>query len=118
MDSSIDATMEAGKFRYENGPQSWYVTGQTPTPEFSHYVNTYLTEWTGSVAETVFDVNCLVLDEENVVFSNYNKKVFDFCRKHNIEPIVCNMRHKYFFDGGISCVTQDIRRRGGLETYL
>jgi hypothetical protein len=28
------------------------------------------------------------------------------------------LRHSYFWDGGISCCTQDIRRRGGLETYL
>ena len=118
MDSSIDAAMAAGKFRYENGPQAWYVTGQTPTPEFSQYVNTYLTEWTGFVAETVFDVNCLVLDEENVIFSAYNKDVFDFCKRHRINPIISELRHSYFWDGGISCCTQDLRRRGGLETYL
>ena len=118
MDSSIDAAMEAGKFRYEHGPQAWYVTGQTPTPEFSHYVNTYLTEWTGFVAETVFDVNCLVLDESNVIFSAYNKTVFDFCERHQINPIISELRHSYFWDGGISCCTQDLRRRGGLETYL
>ena len=118
MDSSIDAAMAAGKFRYENGPQAWYVTGQVPTPEFSQYVNTYLTEWTGFVAETVFDVNCLVLDEENVIFSAYNKDVFDFCKRHRINPIISELRHSYFWDGGISCCTQDLRRRGGLETYL
>jgi glycine amidinotransferase/scyllo-inosamine-4-phosphate amidinotransferase 1 len=118
MDSSIDAAMEAGKFRYEHGPQAWYVTGQTPTPEFTQYVNTYLTEWTGFVAETVFDVNCLVLDESNVIFSAYNRTVFDFCERHQINPIISELRHSYFWDGGISCCTQDLRRRGGLETYL
>jgi hypothetical protein len=118
MDSSIDAAMAAGKFRHENGPQSWYVTGQTPTPEFSQYVDTYLTEWTGFVAETVFDVNCLVLDEENVIFSAYNKQVFDFCHRHRINPIISELRHSYFWDGGVSCCTQDLTRRGGLETYL
>jgi len=118
MDSSIDAAMAAGKFRYENGPQAWYVTGQTPSLEFSQYVDTYLTEWTGFVAETVFDVNCLVLDEENVIFSAYNKQVFDFCKRHRINPIISELRHSYFWDGGISCCTQDLRRRGGLETYL
>lgn len=118
MDSSIDAAMAAGKFRYEQGPQAWYLIGQTPTAEFTKYVNTYLTEWTGFVAETVFDVNCLVLDESNVIFSAYNKQVFDFCNRHKINPIISELRHSYFWDGGISCCTQDIRRRGGLETYL
>jgi hypothetical protein len=117
-DSSIWAAMEVGKFKYEQNPGAWYLQGQTPTPEFTQFVDTYLTKWTGFVAETVFDVNCLVLDESHVIFSAYNKQVFDFCRRHQIEPIICDLRHSYFWDGGISCCTQDIRRRGGLETYL
>jgi hypothetical protein len=117
-DSSIWAAMEVGKFKYDTSPGAWYVQGQTPTPEFTKFVDTYLNKWTGFVAETVFDVNCLVLDESHVIFSAYNRQVFDYCRKHHIEPIICELRHSYFWDGGISCCTQDIRRRGGLETYL
>ena len=117
-DSSIWAAMEVGKFKYEQSPGAWYVQGQTPTPEFTQFVDTYLNKWTGFVAETVFDVNCLVLDESHVIFSAYNREVFDYCRKHHIEPIISELRHSYFWDGGISCCTQDIRRRGGLETYL
>ena len=117
-DSSIWAAMEVGKFKYESNPGAWYVQGQTPTAEFTQFVDTYLNKWTGFVAETVFDVNCLVLDEENVIFSAYNKEVFDFCAKHKINPIICELRHSYFWDGGISCCTQDLRRRGGLEQYL
>jgi len=117
-EATISSTMELGKFRYENFNGRWYVQDQETTPEFANFVDTYLTKWTGYVQETVFDVNCLVLDEQHVIFSSYNKKVFDYCKKHNIEPIISPLRHKYFFDGGISCCTQDIRRRGGLETYL
>jgi glycine amidinotransferase/scyllo-inosamine-4-phosphate amidinotransferase 1 len=117
-DSSIWAAMEVGKFKYEANPGAWYVQGQTPTPEFTAFVDTYLNKWTGFVAETVFDVNCLVLDESHVIFSAYNRPVFDFCRRHGIEPIISELRHSYFWDGGISCCTQDLRRRGGLERYL
>ena len=117
-DSSIWAAMEVGKFKEDNFNGRWYVQGQTPTPEFTEFVDTYLSKWTGFVSETVFDVNCLVLDESHVIFSAYNKEVFDFCAKHKIEPIISELRHSYFWDGGISCCTQDIRRRGGLETYL
>lgn len=117
-DPSIWAAMEIGKFRYENFNGRWYVPGVNPTGEFANYVDTYLNKWTGFVKETVFDVNCLVLDEQHVIFSSYNKQVFDFCRSHGIEPIISELRHKYFFDGGISCCTQDIRRRGPLESYF
>lgn len=117
-DSSIWAAMEVNKFKREHFNGRWYVQGQTPTPEFAAFVDTYLNKWTGFVSESVFDVNCLVLDESHVIFSAYNREVFDFCRSHGIEPIISELRHSYFWDGGISCCTQDIRRRGGLETYL
>jgi hypothetical protein len=117
-DSTIMAAMAVGTFKRENFNDRWYVQEAQSSGQFAKFVDTYLTKWTGYVKETVFDVNCLVLDEQHVIFSSYNKQVFDFCKAHKIEPIVSDLRHKYFWDGGISCCTQDIRRRGGLETYL
>jgi hypothetical protein len=117
-DSSIKAAQDVGKFRYENFNGRWFVPGVQPSDQFADYVDTYLKDWVGFVSETVFDVNCLVLDEQNVIFSAYNKTVFDFCERHGINPIVSELRHSYFWDGGISCCTQDICRSGGLETYL
>ncbi len=116
--STIWHAMAVGKFKEENFNGAWYVQGQTPTKEFTNFVDTYLKEWVGYVSDTVFDVNCLVLDEENVIFSAYNKQVFDYCKKHRINPIISELRHSYFWDGGVSCCTQDIRRKGELETYL
>ena len=116
--STICHAMAVGKFKEENFNGAWYVQGQTPTKEFTHFVDTYLKDWVGYVSDTVFDVNCLVLDEENVIFSAYNKQVFDYCEKHRINPIISELRHSYFWDGGVSCCTQDIRRKGNLETYL
>lgn len=117
-DPTIWAAMEVGKFKYETLNGEWYVQGAKPTENFAKFVDTYLRKWTGFVQETVFDVNCLVLDEQHVIFSSYNKQVFDYCKKHHIEPVICELRHKYFWDGGISCCTQDIRRKGSLEKYL
>lgn len=117
-DATIDAALEIGKFRYESLDGRWYLPGVRPSAAFANFVDTYLNTWVGHAKETVFDVNCLVLDEQHVIFSGYNKSVFDFCEKHGITPIICELRHKYFWDGGISCVTQDLRRLGELETYL
>ena len=117
-DATIMAAFKVGQFKANYFNERWYVPGVEPTGQFASYVDTYLSKWTGFVKETVFDVNCLVLDEQHVIFSSYNKEVFDFCKQHQIEPIICELRHKYFYDGGISCCTQDIRRRGPLETYL
>ena len=72
--------------------------------------------WT--TLDCIYSVKSIVLDESTVIFSAYNKEVFAFCERHHITPIVSELRHSYFWDGGISCCTQDLRRRGGLETYL
>lgn len=116
--TTIDAAMAIGKFRYESLDGRWYVPGESPSQNFAEFVDRYLTEWVGDAKETVFDVNCLVLDEQHVIFSGYNKGVFDFCEQHGITPIISELRHKFFWDGGISCCTQDIRRRGNLEDYF
>ena len=96
----------------------WFMPGFEQDNNLVDMVDHYFDEWVGQVSETVFDVNCLVLDEENVIFSAYNKDVFDFCHKHRINPIISELRHSYFWDGGISCCTQDLTRRGELESYL
>ena len=116
--STVDASLDVGKFRYESLDGRWYVPGEKPTQQFADFVDQYLKTWVGFVKETVFDVNCLVLDEQHVIFSGYNKGVFDFCERHGITPIISELRHKYFWDGGISCCTQDIRRTGSLEDYF
>ena len=85
---------------------------------FYQYINKWLTHWVGYSEETVWDINCLVLDEENVVFSSENKELFKKLEKHKINPIVSPYRHRWFWDGGIHCITLDIKRKGGCERYL
>jgi hypothetical protein len=96
----------------------WYVSGEENNNELIHFVDRYLSEWVGYCAESVFDVNMLVLDQHNVIVNSYNKKIFDAFKKHKIEPIICNLRHRWFWDGGLHCNTLDIRRRGKKERYL
>lgn len=107
------------QFRNEMYPGlTWWVPCKDNLPKFRAYVDQYLNEWTGEIHETVFDVNCLSIDPEHVIFACYNKEVFDYCRSHRIEPILCELRHRFFFDGGIHCVTLDLEREGDMEDYL
>ena len=85
---------------------------------FYEYINKWLTDWVGYSQETVWDINCLVLDEENVVFSAENKDLFKKLEKYKINPIVSPFRHRWFWDGVIHCITLDIRRKGSCEQYL
>ena len=92
--------------------------GEEDNKELLDFVNSWLDSWLGYVEETVFDVNCMMLNEHTVLVSSYNKQVFDFFKKHKIVPIICPLRHRFFFDGGIHCVTQDLYREGECQSYI
>lgn len=87
-------------------------------PVWNRLITDWLSDWVGYSQETYFDVNVLSLDEEHVIVSQYNKEVFDYFKKHKIEPIISPFRHRFFWDGGIHCITMDIEREGGREQYL
>ena len=97
------------KIKQKNGGK-WWVPGDEDQDEFSDYVEKYLQEWVGYVEETVFEVNMLSLDQNTILVNNYNKQVFDFLEKHHIAPVICPFRHRWFWDGGVHCVTQDLYR--------
>ena len=96
----------------------WWLKGEEHNDELINFVNTWLNDWVGYVEETVFDVNMLSLDENTIICNNYNKKAFEFFKKHKVEPIVFNFRHRYFWDGGVHCITQDLYREGTMEDYF
>ena len=96
----------------------WWVPGQEQNDIFTKFVNEWLNTWTGYVEETVFDVNMLSISEDCVIVNNYNKTVFDYLKKHKIEPIIWKQRHRYFWDGGVHCLTVDLEREGQRENYF
>jgi hypothetical protein len=96
----------------------WWVEGEEHNDQLIEFVNTWLKDWVGYVEETVFDVNMLSIDQNTVICNNYNKEVFDHFKKHKVEPIIFNFRHRYFWDGGVHCITQDLYREGTMEDYM
>jgi len=96
----------------------WWVPGEELNDDFTDFVETWLKDWVLYVEETVFDVNMLVIDEHNVVCNNYNKKVFNAFERHGITPHIINFRHRYFWDGGLHCITSDLSRQGLLQDYF
>ena len=96
----------------------WWLKGEEHNDQLIEFVNTWLNEWVGYVEETVFDVNMLSIDQNTIICNNYNKKVFDHFKKHKVEPVLFNFRHRYFWDGGVHCITQDLYREGKMEDYF
>ena len=60
----------------------------------------------------------LVIDKNNVICSNYNEKVFKKFDEYGITAHVINFRHRFFWDGGIHCITSDLDREGIREDYF
>lgn len=96
----------------------WWVPGEELNDEFTNFVESWLNHWVGYVEETVFDVNMLVIDEKNVVCNNYNEQVFRAFERYGITPHVINFRHRYFWDGGLHCITSDVHREGVMKDYF
>ena len=102
----------------EKNRGKWWVPGEELNDDFTNYVEQWLGHWVGYVEETVFDVNMLVIDKHNVVCNNYNKEVFDAFERHGVTPHVINFRHRYFWDGGLHCITSDVHREGVMKDYF
>ena len=96
----------------------WWVPGEELNDEFTEFVESWLGHWVGYVEESVFDVNMLVIDEKNVVCSGQSEEVFNAFTKRGITPHLVNFRHRYFWDGGLHCVTSDLHRIGDRRDYF
>jgi len=96
----------------------WWIPGHEYDDDVLETVETWLDDWVGYVEETVFDVNMLVIDPKNVLVFNYNKKVFDALERHGITPHIVTFRHRFFWDGGIHCITTDLHREGSMNDYF
>jgi hypothetical protein len=96
----------------------WWIPGFEHDNDVINVVEQWLGHWTGYVEETVFDVNMLIIDPKNVMVFNYNKLVFDTLNRYGITPHIVPFRHRYFWDGGIHCVTSDLHREGTMQDYF
>jgi hypothetical protein len=96
----------------------WWIPGFEHDNDVINTVEQCLSHWVGYVEETVFDVNMLIIDPKNVMVFNENKQVFDALNRYGITPHIVPFRHRYFWDGGIHCVTLDLDRQGQMQDFF
>lgn len=102
----------------EKNRGKYFVAGEEDNDDLIEYMDSWLSHWQVYVEESVFDVNMLVIDEKNIICNGYNEKVFKYFEKHGVTPHIVNMRHRYFWDGGLHCVTSDLSREGDQKDYF
>jgi hypothetical protein len=96
----------------------WFIPGFDRDANLINMVNHYFDEWVGQVSETVFDVNILIVDPKNIIVSTHNDAVESACARHGIEVHISPFKHKYFWDCGIHCITNDLNRSGLIQQVL
>ena len=96
----------------------WWLSGMENKKSFNSYVIDHAKNWIGEYTETFFELNCLVVDEKNVLMLGENEKLFTLLQKHGITVHSVPFRTRTFWDGGLHCLTVDIRRESSMEDYF
>lgn len=112
------AHMREFEFSMKRNKGRWFMPGFEQDNNLIQMVDHYFDEWVGQVSETVFDVNILIVDPKNIIVSSHNNLVEQACNRHGITVHVVPFRHKYFWDCGIHCVTNDLHREGSMQNYF
>lgn len=86
--------------------------------EFQQHVQTKAQDWVGSYQETVFDVNLLIVDDKNILSIGDDDETFEFLHRQGYNVHAFDFRCRNFWDGGMHCLTNDIRRTGDCKDYF
>jgi N-dimethylarginine dimethylaminohydrolase len=102
----------------KNTGGKWWIKDHEFDQELVDFVGSKLDNWTGYSIETVFDVNLLMIDENNAVINSENAEVISALNRYGITAHICPLRHRFFWDCGLHCATLDINRSGGMIDYF
>ena len=86
--------------------------------EFAEHVKKKAQDWVGSYIETVFDVNLLIVDDKNILSVGDDEDTFEFLAKKGYNVHAFDFRCRNFWDGGMHCLTNDIRRQGSCPDFF
>ena len=113
----VDAFKQMKRDRRERAKNYWIPT-QEGNDALHQFIDLWFKDGVGSVFETNFDVNILSLDQDTIITCGKNSDVEKrLWNDYGIKTIVSPLRHRWFWDGGIHCVTSDLYREGTCEDY-
>jgi len=85
---------------------------------FNDHVIRHAQDWIGNYTETYFELNCLVINESNVMMLGYNQGLENTLAARGITVHWVPFRCRGFWDGGMHCITTDIRRQSSIVDYF
>jgi hypothetical protein len=85
---------------------------------FGNHITKYAQDWIGQADETIFDVNLLKVNDNTLFSVGEDHELFEFLHKRGYNVEVFDFRCKTFWDSGMHCLTNDIRRSGDCPDFL
>lgn len=85
---------------------------------FNQHIIQHALDWVGCYTETYFELNCLVIDPQNVIMLADNPVLAETLLKHDITVHWAPFRARSFWDGAMHCLTVDINRRSKIKDYF
>jgi hypothetical protein len=96
----------------------FYDTTVGTNQSFNEHVIQHALDWVGDYRETYFELNCLVVNERNVVMLSKNEPLAEEFPRRNITVHWVPFRTRSFWDGAMHCLTVDIRRQSTIEDFF
>ena len=102
------------------GFHQWHIpdTKIHANKEFAQHIQSKAVDWVGQYIETVFDVNLLIVDDKNILSVGDDEETFEFLAKKGYNVHAFDFRCRNFWDGGMHCLTNDIRRQGDCPDFF
>lgn len=114
---SVQALNDSTIKRKNNGYNGqWWVPG-VDLQIFNDKIIGYAKSWIGNSAETVFEVNMLVIDDRNICCIVEDNTVCRQLESLGFTVHVIDFKCRGFWDGGLHCLTVDIHRDGPCIDY-
>ena len=104
----VSETLAKADWGLNRTHQTWTSHGD---PALSNFLDQYLSSWTGTPEETVFEINMLILDRRNVVVNCIDDTVLKALQRYGVMAHIVPFRHAAFWDCGIHCATADLQRK-------
>jgi hypothetical protein len=85
---------------------------------FNQHIIDHALDWVGCYTETFFELNCLVIDPDNVIMLAENEPLAETLSQYGIQVHWVPFRTRSFWDGAMHCLTVDIRRDSEIVDYF
>jgi N-dimethylarginine dimethylaminohydrolase len=96
----------------------FWNTGTITNRTFNEHIVRHALDWVGCYTETFFELNCLVIDESNVVMLAENIQIEKELKQRGISVHWVPFRARSFWDGAMHCLTVDIRRQSCITDHF